>query len=96
MFKSRVTPDLINERLELDDGDFVDLCWGRESSRPAVIVLHGLEGSVRSHYAGSLMLALKAALGEGFAAAYLKLKHQEWNSFVSHFSRWEHENTLDI
>lgn len=39
---------------------------------------------------------LKAALGEAFSAAYLKLKHREWDSFVSHFSRWEKENALDI
>ena len=30
------------------------------------------------------------------SAAYLKLKHQEWNSYCSHFSKWETENTLDI
>ncbi|MEM0936290.1 MAG: type III glutamate--ammonia ligase [Pseudomonadota bacterium] len=40
--------------------------------------------------------ALKAMMGEEFAAAFLKLKHREWTSFVSHFSRWERENTLDI
>ncbi|MEM9249939.1 MAG: type III glutamate--ammonia ligase [Pseudomonadota bacterium] len=40
--------------------------------------------------------ALKAALGEEFAAAFLKLKHNEWNSFVSHFSHWEKDHTLDI
>ncbi len=39
---------------------------------------------------------LKAMMGEEFSAAYLKLKHQEWNSYCSHFSRWETENTLDI
>ncbi|MBI1218003.1 MAG: type III glutamate--ammonia ligase [Rhodobacteraceae bacterium] len=39
---------------------------------------------------------LKAMMGEEFSAAFLKLKHQEWASFVSHFSRWEHETTLDI
>ncbi|MFV0475085.1 MAG: type III glutamate--ammonia ligase [Pikeienuella sp.] len=39
---------------------------------------------------------LKAMMGEEFSAAYLKLKHQEWNSFVSHFSRWELEHTLDV
>ncbi|WP_395543793.1 type III glutamate--ammonia ligase [Neotabrizicola sp. sgz301269] len=39
---------------------------------------------------------LKAMMGEEFSSAYLKLKHREWNSFVSHFSRWEHETTLDI
>ncbi len=39
---------------------------------------------------------LKSMMGEEFSTAYLKLKQKEWDSFVSHFSRWEHENTLDI
>mgnify|MGYP003630251106 FL=1 len=41
-------------------------------------------------------LSLKAAMGSEFSAAFLKLKTQEWNSYVSHFSHWERENTLDI
>ncbi|MFK5998951.1 MAG: type III glutamate--ammonia ligase [Rhodobacterales bacterium] len=40
--------------------------------------------------------SLKAMMGTEFSAAYLKLKHQEWNSFVSHFTSWEKDNTLDI
>ena len=39
---------------------------------------------------------LKAMMGEAFSSAYLKLKHQEWNSYCAHFSRWESETTLDI
>ena len=39
---------------------------------------------------------LKEAMGEEFSAAYLKLKQDEWNAFVSHFSTWEKQNTLDI
>jgi glutamine synthetase len=39
---------------------------------------------------------LKAAMGEEFSAAYLKMKHQEWNDFCSHFSDWEKAHTLDI
>jgi len=39
---------------------------------------------------------LKAMMGEGFAAAYSKLKMQEWQSFLAHFSTWEKANTLDI
>ena len=39
---------------------------------------------------------LKSALGEEFSKSYIKMKHQEWNSFVSHFSQWEKDNTLDI
>ncbi len=39
---------------------------------------------------------LKAAMGADFSRAFLRLKHREWDSFVSHFSHWERENTLDI
>ncbi|MFN0264759.1 type III glutamate--ammonia ligase [Tepidamorphus sp. 3E244] len=39
---------------------------------------------------------LKGILGTEFSASYAKMKMQEWNSFVSHFSKWEREHTLDI
>ena len=39
---------------------------------------------------------LKSMMGDEFSGAYLKMKQEEWNSFVSHFSRWEKDNTLDI
>jgi glutamine synthetase len=39
---------------------------------------------------------LKAMMGEEFSAAYLKLKHKEWNDYCSHFSSWETQTTLDI
>lgn len=39
---------------------------------------------------------LKTAMGDEFSAAFLKLKHHEWNSFCTHFSSWEKDNTLDI
>ena len=39
---------------------------------------------------------LKAILGNEFSAAFTKLKMTEWESYVSHFSTWEKENTLDI
>ncbi len=39
---------------------------------------------------------LRAMMGEEFSTAYVKLKQKEWDSYASHFSRWETENTLDI
>ena len=39
---------------------------------------------------------LMHTMGDEFSSAYLKLKRKEWDSFVSHFSTCEHENTLDI
>ncbi len=38
----------------------------------------------------------KEAMGKEFSEAFVKLKMEEWNSYVSHFSSWEKENTLDI
>jgi glutamine synthetase type III len=40
--------------------------------------------------------SLKGALGEDFSAAYLKLKHQEWNGYAAHLTQWERDTTLDI
>ncbi|MFO1471299.1 MAG: alpha/beta fold hydrolase [Turneriella sp.] len=40
----------IRERLELPDGDFVDLDWSRIHSKKLVIITHGMEGSSRSKY----------------------------------------------
>jgi len=38
---------------------------------------------------------LRAALGEEFAAAYTKLRRQEWDGYMRHLSQWEHDATLD-
>jgi uncharacterized protein len=49
------------ERLELPDGDFIDLHWVRGTLGPIVIVLHGLEGSSRSPYVPGLLKLLAEA-----------------------------------
>jgi predicted alpha/beta-fold hydrolase len=50
---------LRRERLELPDGDFVDLDWTRNDGGSIVIVLHGLEGSSDSHYARGILKAVE-------------------------------------
>ncbi len=52
---------LRRERLELGDGDFLDLDWAGPPSGPLVLVLHGLEGSIRSPYAAGIVNTLAAA-----------------------------------
>ena len=52
----------VAERFELQDGDFVDLAWSGEVSldeRPLIVVFHGLEGSIHSHYAKGLFAHLQ-------------------------------------
>ncbi len=39
---------------------------------------------------------LRAALGEDFTQAYLKLKQQDWAAYARHLSAWEVETTLDV
>jgi len=58
------------ERLELPDGDFCDLVWTENNSGPIIIVLHGLEGSINSHYAGNMLAALH---------------HSGWRPVLMHF-----------
>lgn len=70
-FRRRKPPEMSRERFELSDGDFVDLCWSRKADRPVVLVLHGLEGSVHSHYAGNLMRTLEQA---GFRPVFMHFR----------------------
>ena len=46
------------ERLELPDGDFVDLQWCGPDDQPLVVLFHGLEGSGESGYIQGLRSAL--------------------------------------
>jgi predicted alpha/beta-fold hydrolase len=59
------------ERLELEDGDFLDFDWvdGRTGA-PVVVLFHGLEGSGESHYARGLMAQVGA---------------RGWHGVVAHF-----------
>jgi predicted alpha/beta-fold hydrolase len=48
-------PILEKERIELDDGDFIDLLWTRTHAPQTLLILHGLEGSVNSAYAKRIL-----------------------------------------
>ena len=63
--------DYRRERLELDDGDFLDFDWiDGNANAPVVVLFHGLEGSSASYYAQGLMHSVKA---------------RGWNGAVAHF-----------
>lgn len=74
-----IWPDLVGapavplrrERWERADGDFNDLDWlDGPADRPLVVLFHGLTGGARSHYAMSLMGALR---------------DRGWRGVVAHF-----------
>ena len=48
-------PEVTKERLELDDGDYIDLLWSRTRAPQTLLILHGLEGSVHSPYAKRIL-----------------------------------------
>ena len=58
LFRHWRRPPMRRQRLDTPDGDFLDLDWleGSRRDAPLVLVLHGLEGSSRSHYARGLLL----------------------------------------
>jgi predicted alpha/beta-fold hydrolase len=59
------------ERLELPDGDFLELAWAPAVTGPCVIVLHGLEGNHTSTYVQALLPALALA---GYRAVLMQFR----------------------
>jgi hypothetical protein len=72
LFRRRVPPPLERERLELPDGDFLDLDWTTDTGSMVVLVLHGLEGSLESHYASGILTALAS---HGFTAVLMYFRN---------------------
>lgn len=58
------------EEFNLPDGDFIDCCWAGGVHGPILVMLHGIEGSVSSHYIQSSI--------DDFVA-------QGWRVLVMHF-----------
>ncbi|QIZ77843.1 hydrolase [Ferrimonas lipolytica] len=56
--RPRRAPRLTRQRLELADGDFLDLDWliRPEQQQPILLLIHGLEGNADSHYIRRMLL----------------------------------------
>ena len=72
LLRPRPALRLSRQRLELPDGDFLDLSRNGQEHAPRVLVLHGLEGNLRSHYAAGLLYALA---GAGYHAVLLHFRN---------------------
>lgn len=77
LFPTRFTklpiPEVAWERVELADSDFMDVAWYRhhDSNAPLVMLIHGLEGGLDSHYARTILPALREV---GFNVVFLTLR----------------------
>lgn len=71
LLRKPAPPNYRRERWETPDGDFIDLDWiDGPGTAPLLVLFHGLEGSSRSHYARSLMHAVR---------------QRRWRGLVVHF-----------
>ena len=61
------------ERINTPDDDFLDLAWGPKPAKTTGIVamFHGLEGSIKSHYANDMMAALS---GQGWQVVMMHFR----------------------
>ncbi|MCB1738611.1 MAG: hydrolase [Gammaproteobacteria bacterium] len=59
-FRPRPALALRHERLELADGDFLDIAHSGPAEGPILLMFHGLEGSLDSHYARPWMQTFHA------------------------------------
>jgi predicted alpha/beta-fold hydrolase len=78
LLRSRRGVRFERERLELWDGDFVDLDWAVEAdgwtpgeAPPLVLILHGLEGSASSDY---VLQTIRSVARRGLASAALNFR----------------------
>jgi len=68
--RRRVRLNLRRERIDLPDGDFLDLDWTSGESGPIVVVFHGLMGSIDSPYARGMLK---------------QVNHAGWRGLFVHF-----------
>lgn len=70
-FRKRPKIPYIRERLELRDGDFIDLDWSVTDPRKLVILTHGMEGSSKSKY---ILHSVAEANQRGYSALAWNLR----------------------
>ncbi len=70
LIRRKILLDVCSERLELADGDFLDLCWVGKHQGPIVCVLHGLNGGIESCYVQGILRAIN---------------RQGWRGVLMHF-----------
>ncbi len=58
LLRPKIKLSIRSERLELADGDFLDLAWVGGGFGPRVLILHGLNGSIGSPYARGILQAI--------------------------------------
>lgn len=84
------------QRLDLPDGDFLDLAWSEAPDqarhKPRLVVFHGLEGSLHSPYAHGLIEAAKARGCSGEPNRQKRIYHSGETEDGTWFLHWLRDN----
>jgi predicted alpha/beta-fold hydrolase len=110
LFRSVPQADYQRQRIELRDGDFIDIDWcgKNQPDRPVTILLHGLEGSSDSQYIRGLAslfsklgwrtaaINFRGCSGETnrLARSYHSGATADLNEVVDFISKWQPETPL--
>ncbi|MGS2721105.1 hydrolase [Paraglaciecola aestuariivivens] len=72
-FQKRAKLKFSTEKLTLADGDFVNLVWAGEidKAQKLIVMFHGLEGSIRSHYSNDMAAHL---VQQGYAVVLMHFR----------------------
>jgi predicted alpha/beta-fold hydrolase len=70
LYRQKPAISIFRERLELKDGDFLDLDWTTRKTGPIVLILHGLAGSLNSPYVTGFLKAIHDAGWRGVLMNY--------------------------
>jgi len=71
LFRPPPLQDVQGERLDTADDDFIDLAWTGPTDGPVVLLLHGLEGGLGSHY---IRRSVTALVGAGYRACVMQFR----------------------
>lgn len=78
------------QRVELSDGDFIDLAWSGPKDGKTVLLLHGLEGSIDSVYTIGLMRELNR---RGYRACLMHFRSCSYQA--NRLPQWYHSGQSD-
>lgn len=71
LFRRSLEVTVRHERRELPDGDFLDLAWAGDETKPIVLILHGLGGSLDSTY---VIRVMNAIVAQGWCALLMHFR----------------------
>lgn len=95
-FRPTKTINYQRERLELEDGDFLDLDWSKSGSETLAIISDGLEGNSSRHYTKSAINCLKDHSFDALAINYRGCSGEKNKSyFLQYGETYDYEHIIN-